>query len=85
MGPASRGPVHGACSWDWVEEVKKAKKGTFIIYGTASETLSAQIIGHTFSSLNQRVIGFYRAVKSVRAGPGALSPPIISIALSILP
>lgn len=65
--------------------LKKARKGAFIIYEIVSETLSAQIIGHTFSSLNQRVIGFYRAVKSIRAGPGVVSPPIVSNVLSILP
>jgi hypothetical protein len=30
--------------------LKKAKKGTFIICGIVSETLSAQIIGYKFSS-----------------------------------
>lgn len=86
MGPASYGPVHGNYNWDWVEWVlKNTKEDIFIICEIVSETLSAWIIGHTFSPLNQRVIVFYRAVKSTRAGPGVVSPPIVSTVLSILP
>lgn len=88
MGPASYGPVHGGRAWAWGWEEGLVEEGQerdfYYLWNCFRNIISSDYWLQIFIR-NQRVIGFYSAVKNILAGPGFVSPPIYSTVLSILP